>query len=464
MTPTHNKPLLNSYYNMENEMYDSLGVKEMEQKFDKPNDLDTGNQPVIIKAIGVGGGGGNAVGHMFRQGIKDVKFVVVNTDRQALLSSPVPDKVMIGTGRGVGGKPEKGTQVAEENLEKIQTLFDDGTCMAFITAGMGGGTGTGAAPIVAREAQKRGILTIGIVTIPYYFEGERKIESALRGADEMAKYVDSLLIINNERLIEIYGDLSFADAFAKSDDTLLMAARSISELITGDGYINLDFEDVKSTLTDGGAAIISTGYGEGESRVKKAISAALESPLLKNHDILGAQRLLFNLYYNPKAEEEFLMREMQEFTDFVQNLNENVEVIWGVKFDESLGNSVKVTILAAGFDVTIREEEKELFERHKPAQEQPKAVASAPATPESADIKNRINEEYRSSVDKYHNAYVILTPEQMDDELVIDVLEKNPAYNRDKRIVKDLETQIRQEARHQPAAAVHETSRSIDFM
>ncbi len=453
---------------MENGIYDALGADDMARKFDHVNDLDSGNQPVIIKAIGVGGGGGNAVGHMFKQGIKDVKFVVVNTDRQALLSSPVPDKVMIGSGRGVGGKPEKGAEVAESNLEKIQALFDDGTCMAFITAGMGGGTGTGAAPVVAREARKRGILTIGIVTIPYYFEGERKIASALRGADEMARYVDSLLIINNERLIEIYGDLSFADAFAKSDDTLLMAARSISELITGDGYINLDFEDVKSTLTDGGAAIISAGFGEGEGRVKQAITTALESPLLKNHDILGANRLLFNLYYNPNAEEKFLMREMQEFTDFVQGLNREVEVIWGVKFDEDLGNKVKVTILAAGFDVTIREEvDDEINAAHASKETQIPAKASVPEQNVTADggMSSRITKEYGSVVDKYHNGYITLTPAQLDDESVIEILERYPAYNRDKRVVDDLVKHAKQAEKEAAyAAPTSGGSNTINFL
>lgn len=453
---------------MENGIYDALGADDMARKFDHVNDLDSGNQPVIIKAIGVGGGGGNAVGHMFKQGIKDVKFVVVNTDRQALMSSPVPDKVMIGSGRGVGGKPEKGAEVAESNLEKIQALFDDGTCMAFITAGMGGGTGTGAAPVVAREARKRGILTIGIVTIPYYFEGERKIASALRGADEMARYVDSLLIINNERLIEIYGDLSFADAFAKSDDTLLMAARSISELITGEGYINLDFEDVKSTLTDGGAAIISAGFGEGEGRVKQAINTALESPLLKNHDILGANRLLFNLYYNPKAEEKFLMREMQEFTDFVQGLNREVEVIWGVKFDEDLGNKVKVTILAAGFDVTIREEVDDEFKAaHASKENQAPAKSSAPEQSSDTDgsMSSRIAKEYGSVVDVYHNGYITLTPAQMDDEAVIEILERYPAYNRDKKVVDELGKRTKQAEKEAAyAAPTAGGSNTINFL
>ena len=252
----------------------------------------------IIQVIGVGGGGSNAINHMYRQGVKDVSFVVLNTDRAALRTSPVPCKVMIGSGLGAGDKPEVARQAAEDDLEKIEAIFNEKTKMVFVTAGMGGGTGTGAGPVVARVARERGLLTIGIVTIPFLFEGDRKILKALDGADEMAKYVDALLVINNERLAEIYGDLSFVNAFGKADDTLSTAASSISEIITGDGYINLDFNDVDTTLRNGGAAIISTGYGEGENRVTQAIDDALNSPLLKNRDVFGSKRLLFNLYFS----------------------------------------------------------------------------------------------------------------------------------------------------------------------
>ena len=314
-----------------------------------------------IMAIGVGGGGNNAVNHMYVQGIKSVSFVNINTDRQALCHSQVPHTLEIGDGLGAGNKPEKARDFAEESAEEIAALFDDQTKMVFITAGMGGGTGTGAAPVVARIAKQRGLLTIGIVTIPFLFEGQKKIKKAIAGADEMAKHVDALLVINNERLGEIYGDLDFLNAFGKADDTLSIAARSISELITCNGLINLDFNDVDSTLRDGGAAIISTGYGEGEERVTKAIRDALNSPLLKNRDILGSKKLLFNLYFNPNAEEKFLMSETREITDFIGSITTDVDVIWGVGFDENLGNGVKMTILASGFDVTLREEEEELM-------------------------------------------------------------------------------------------------------
>ena len=229
--------------------------------------IESTHDEVIIKAIGVGGGGDNAINHMYEQGIDKVSFVVCNTDRQALNNSPVPNRLLIGPtvtkGLGAGNDPEKARQAAEESADEISALFDDETKMVFITAGMGGGTGTGAAPVVARLARERGLLTVGIVTIPFLFEGEKKILKALDGAEEMSKYVDSLLVVNNEQLTEIYPDLDWLNAFGKADDTLSNAARSISELITCPGHINLDFNDVERTLRDGGAAIISTGYGEG---------------------------------------------------------------------------------------------------------------------------------------------------------------------------------------------------------
>ena len=246
------------------------------------NFLIGSNDETIIKVIGVGGGGNNAIKHMYNQGIKNVSFVVCNTDKQALDHSPVPNRVLIGPnitkGLGAGNKPEVARLAAEESTEQIDALFNDNTRMVFITAGMGGGTGTGAAPVVARIAKERGLLTIGIVTIPFLFEGEKKILKALDGADEMSKYVDALLVINNERLTDIYRDLDFINAFGKADETLSTAARSISELITCNGHINLDFNDVDTTLRNGGAAIISCGYGEGENRVTKAINDALKSP------------------------------------------------------------------------------------------------------------------------------------------------------------------------------------------
>ncbi|MDE7461179.1 MAG: cell division protein FtsZ [Paramuribaculum sp.] len=417
----------------ENNIYSDLGADDLAEKFDSQLANDERGK-IVIKAIGVGGGGSNAVNHMYKQDIAQLQCIVLNTDRQALLTSPVPNKVLIGSGRGAGGVPEKARLAAEDDINKIRALLTDDTCMVFITAGMGGGTGTGAAPVVAQAAREKDILTIGIVTIPFFFEGDKKIEMAMQGADEMRKYVDSLLIINNERLTEIYGGLSFINGFAKSDETLSMAARSISELITGEGYINLDFEDVNTTLRNGGAAIISTGYGEGEDRVTKAIKDALYSPLLRNRDIMGAKRLLFNLYFSRDAKQEFVMSEMQEFTDFVQGIDNGVEVIWGVKFDETLGDQVKVTILAAGFEVTIREEEDELRRQAQP-KARPKKTTDSPMV---STIRDRISQEYGASVEKYRTNYIILTPDEMDNDMIIDVLEKIPAYNREKKIIEDI--------------------------
>ncbi|QCD36829.1 cell division protein FtsZ [Muribaculum gordoncarteri] len=400
-----------------------------------PNEIGfTDREPTddIIKVIGVGGGGNNAVSHMYEQGIKNVSFVICNTDRQALKNSPVPTRVEIGNGLGAGNKPEIAREAAEAAVDKINQLFDDHTKMVFITAGMGGGTGTGAAPVVARLAKEHGLLTIGIVTIPFLFEGERKILKALNGADEMSKYVDALLVINNQRLTDIYPDLNFVNAFGKADDTLTTAARSISELITCDGKINLDFNDVDTTLRDGGAAIISTGYGEGEQRVTKAIDDALNSPLLKNRDILTSKKLLFNIYFSPEAEQEFKMEETEELTSFISSIDSDVDVIWGASYDRTLGDKVKITILAAGFDVTIDESKSRgtrsrvvNFNRNKKEEEH--------------DATQRLGDEYgkeavlRMQGDKAKARYIVLTPSQMDDERSIEAIEKSPTYNRDKK-------------------------------
>ena len=402
--------------------------------FVTPAPLDP-NRDGIIKVIGVGGGGGNAVGHMYNEHIKlypnskDVKFVVCNTDNQALRTSSVPDRVLIGhTGLGAGDKPEVAKAAAEESIDAINAMFDDNTKMVFITAGMGGGTGTGAAPVVARVARERGVLTVGIVTIPFLFEGVKKITKALEGANEMKKYVDSLLLINNERLIEIYPELDFDSAFSKADDTLSTAAHAISELITTeDVRINIDFNDVDTTLRNGGSSIISCGYGEGEDRVQKAIEDALHSPLLKNSNIMGSKRLLFNLYISRKAEQPFRAGEMKAFTEFVTSI-EDVEVIYGVAYDDTLGDKIRLTILASGFESEpIIPEKKPIFGQRKP---EDKGVADTDTT------KKVIEEQYGKekaaalAAAKARTLYVVLKPEQFDDDNVIENLEKSPAYAR----------------------------------
>ncbi|MDE6397156.1 MAG: cell division protein FtsZ [Muribaculaceae bacterium] len=307
-----------------------------------------------IKVIGVGGGGNNAVAHMFNRGIKDVSFVQINTDKQVLTDSSVPTRLVIGPGRGAGGNPERAKKYAEESADAISEIFDDQTDMVFITAGMGGGTGTGAGPVVARMAKERGILTVGIVTVPFLFEGKRKILKALEGADEMAKNVDSLLVINNERLTEIYQDLDIFKAFAKADDTLLKATQSITDIITIRGIINRDFNDVDTTLREGGTAIISTGYGEGPNRVTAAIEDALHSPLLKDTDIFGSKKLLMVLYVSDNPEEHpFNMDETRELTSFIAGIDNEVDIMWGLYQAPDLDDKVKITILASGFEVTV---------------------------------------------------------------------------------------------------------------
>ena len=414
----------------------SLNIEGLAAQF---KDSITPREENDIMVIGVGGGGGNAVNHMFRQGADKVTFVVLNTDAIAVNSSPVPNKLVIGNGRGAGANPEVARQFAEDDIDKIYSIFDSSAKMVFITAGMGGGTGTGAAPVVARVARERGLLTIGIVTIPFVFEGIKKIEKALDGADEIAKYVDALLIINNERLTEIHPDLNFFNAFGKADDTLSTAARSISEIITTEGYINLDFNDVDTTLRAGGTAIISTGYGEGEGRITKAIDDALNSPLLKNRDIYGSKHLLMNLYMSSEDENAVTMKEMDEFKKFVASIDKDVDVIWGVAVDNSLGNKVKLTILASGFEITIREEEDMLItppEEPKPVRQSAvREAQSAPKAEQSENKKNRVADLYGDKVTDMGNNYIVLSPEQMDDDSVMETLERYPAYNREKRVV-----------------------------
>ena len=304
----------------------------------------------IIKVIGVGGGGGNAVNHMYREGIHDVTFVVCNTDNQALEESPVPQKIQLGSeGLGAGNRPERARAAAEESLEDVKEMLNDGCRMAFITAGMGGGTGTGAAPIIAKTAKEMNILTVGIVTIPFVFEGNKKIDQALDGVEEMSKHVDALLVINNERLRDVYSDISVMNAFGKADDTLSIAAKSIAEIITLRGTINLDFNDVKTVLKDGGVAIMSTGFGEGEGRVTQAITDALHSPLLNNNDIFNSKKVLFVITYSPSS--ELMMGEMDEIHEFMSRFGKDVETKWGLYIDDTLNDKVKFTILATGFGI-----------------------------------------------------------------------------------------------------------------
>ena len=305
----------------------------------------------IIKVVGVGGGGGNAVNHMYNQGIEEVSFVVCNTDQQALIHSPVPNKILIGEGLGAGNKPSVALAAAEAARDEISKMLNDGTKMVFITAGMGGGTGTGAAPFVASIARELGILTVGIVTIPFLFEGKRKIRQALKGVAAMSDNVDALLVIHNERLCSVYPDLELSNAFGLADNVLTSAARGIVEIITIDGHINVDFADVCTIMRNGGVAIMNSGYGEGENRVTAAINDALDSPLLNNNDIHKSKKILLNFYCSQTN--PVVMSEVGEINDFMAQMGDDIEVIWGVTFDDELGDKVKVTLLATGSEMSV---------------------------------------------------------------------------------------------------------------
>lgn len=431
-----------------------------------------GKFPPIIKVIGVGGGGCNAANYLFKQGIENVTFLVCNTDMHSLRRLNIPNRIILGYdithGLGAGDNPELGREAAEASREEIIRELSDDTRMVFITAGMGGGTGTGAAPIVAQVAQEMGILTVGIVTIPFFFEGNRKIFKALKGAEEMRKHVDTLLIVVNERLTEIYPDLNLLNAFEKADDTLANATRSIAEIINSEGYINADFNDVKTTLKQSSTAIISTGFGEGEHRVTNAIHDALHSPLLRNADIKSSKRLLFYLYFNPKAKNVVSMAEMNEITEFSANLNPKIDVKWGSCFDESLGEGVKMTILASGFDITVVEENNENAGGPGPIKF-PAADSGKTPAPQNEDtqIRDIIGDQYGPRRLAEHDQamarskYIVLKPSQFDDDEVIYLFGKTPAYGRDLRL-KDQIRSIGQGIRPENEAARKNPDRPAD--
>lgn len=305
----------------------------------------------IIKVIGVGGGGSNAVNYMYEQGITGVDFIVCNTDAQALDKSPVPTKVQLGAtltaGRGAGAIPEVGKNAAIESLDELKALLSENTNMVFITAGMGGGTGTGAAPVIAKIAKDLGILTVGIVTVPFVFEGRKRTQQATLGLEEMRAAVDTLLIIRNDKLRELYGNLSLKQAFSHADEVLCTAAKGIAEVITLTGTVNVDMNDVKTVMKDSGYAIMGSGRSSGEGRAIRAIQTALESPLLNDNDILGANFILLNITY---GQDELLMDEVSEITDYIQEqAGMNAEVIWGYGHDATLGDDISVTVIATGF-------------------------------------------------------------------------------------------------------------------
>ena len=302
----------------------------------------------IIKVLGVGGGGSNAVTHMFRQGIKGVDFIICNTDAQSMELSAVPNKIQLGDkGLGAGAVPEVGKAAAEKTLDDIRDFLENHTKMLFITAGMGGGTGTGAAPVIAKLAREMDILTVGIVTIPFAFEGRKRRLQAEKGIEELKQHVDTLLIISNEKLREIHGNLKLSEAFGKADDILAIAAKGIAEIITVTGYINVDFEDVKTVMKNSGTAIMGSATAEGEDRARAAVREALSSPLLNDNKIQGASNILL---YISSGKEEITFDEVTEITDFIQEeAGQSAEVIWGNGYEEELGDKISITLIATGF-------------------------------------------------------------------------------------------------------------------
>lgn len=373
-------------------------------KFDLPK-----NQSSIIKVIGIGGGGSNAVNHMFEQGIQGVDFIICNTDNQALESSPIPTKIQLGQrGLGAGSIPDVGRESALENIEDIRQLLEKNTKMLFITAGMGGGTGTGAAPVIAKVAREMDILTVAIVTIPFSFEGRKRKIQAEAGIEELRQNVDSLLIICNDKLREVHGDLKLSDAFEKADSILSVAAKGIAEIITVTGYINVDFEDVKTVMKNSGTAIMGSAIAEGENRATKAVEEALSSPLLNDNQIKGSDNILL---YLASGAEELTMDEVTEITDYIQEAaGQNAEIIWGNGIDESLGNNISITLVATGFHNELKSTSSTSIERkvhtlvEGPREEQvkikPKPIITEPITEITLLDKKQIKDEDIISIEQ----------------------------------------------------------------
>ena len=386
--------------------------------------------PRIIKVIGVGGGGCNAVSHMYREGIDGVSFMVCNTDMKSVNDSPVRDKLLLGEGLGAGNDPEEGRRKAESCVDQIREKLDDGTRMVFITAGMGGGTGTGAAPVVAKVAREMGILSVGIVTIPYSWEADRKIDQALDGVEEISRYVDALIVVKNDNILKIYGDLKFEEGYARADDVALVAAKSISDIITMHGKINLDFNDVRMVLQDGGVAIIGTGYGEGEGRLTKAFDDAQNSPLLNENNVFNAKKVVICISYS--SESELIMSELDEVTEFMNRFNRDITTKHGVERDETLGSKVKVTLLATGFgiqDIHMKEMDERLAARTEEEMEQQA----------EEEERRRLRRERFYCPDGNGRAHrtrrrhlYLFSSADLDHADVVSMVENSPTYLRDK--------------------------------
>ena len=410
-----------------------------------------------IKVVGVGGAGGNAVNRMIAEGLQNVEFVAVNTDAKDLLRSDADVKISLGDnqnrGLGAGADPERGMKAAQDHQSDIEEALK-GADMVFVTCGEGGGTGTGGAPIVAEIAKEMDILTIGIVTIPFRWEGDKKIDQALDGVEEISKHVDALLVINNEKLSEIYSELSVDDAFDKADDTLSVAAKSIAEIITLHGKVNLDFNDVKTVLKDGGVAIMSTGYGEGDNRVSEAIKNAQHSPLLNNNDIFNSKKVLLNISYS--AQYKLMMSEMDEVKEFMNRFSRDFETKFGMAIDDKLEQKVKITLLATGFgiqDIHMKEMDDRITQRT--AEEQQRL---AELEEEEEQRRNRREVYYgkdanaRSQRSRRRHIY-LFNPEDMDNADIISMVENSPTYLRDKSTLNSIKMKAEQEGQLATEAA-----------
>lgn len=426
---------------------------------EKMADFALENRPgAEIKVIGVGGGGGNAVNHMYRHGIRDVDFVICNTDAQALESSPISTTVQLGEalteGRGAGNKPEVGKEAAVENIEDVKKALSENTKMVFVTAGMGGGTGTGATPVIAKMCKELGYLTVAIVTIPFRNEGRRRIRQAYEGIKELATYVDSLLVVNNERIREMFGDFGISEAFAKADNVLATAAKGIAEIITVHGYINVDFADVETVMRKSGMAIMGTGIAEGENRANEAVEKALNSPLLNDNDIRGARNILVNI---TSGTDEVTMDEVGQITDYVQNLaGFDADLIWGNGKDEELGEELSVTVIATGFPTSIISELSEKSKANQTTQQRDETAVAKNNVQQQVSAENKedtrlsqttfefdISAEQKKEEDEFESLYPSTLKERnksekganvtdyatmSDDD--VDELENIPAYQR----------------------------------
>lgn len=394
-------------------------------QFDFPTDT-----PKIIKVVGVGGGGCNAVSHMYREGIDGVTFMVCNTDMKSLNDSPVPNKLLLGEGLGAGNDPAEGRKKAENQIDEIRERLSDGTLMVFITAGMGGGTGTGAAPVVARVAREMDILSVGIVTIPYSWENIKKIDQALDGVEEINKYVDALIVVKNDKLSEIYNELEFEEGYDRADDIALVATKSISDIITMHGKITLDFNDVRMVLKDGGVAIIGTGYGSGEGRLTKALQDAQTSPLLNDNNIFNAKKVVICISYSSQS--KLMMSELDELKEFMSRFSRDIVTKHGVEKDETLGDKVKVTLLATGFgiqDIHMKEMDDRIANKTEEELEQ---------MAEEEERRNSRRKKYgygdsNSRMQRTRRRHLYLfSPEDLDNDDIISLVEDTPTYKRDK--------------------------------